>query len=173
MPLTPQQYPLLNGRFFGWSELQFSVTASNGVVIASDTILGIKGLGYKATKKPVKVWGPGHNQPIGRTRGRVDFSGSIEIYEADDAVVMSAIQAFIGPLYPELGMLDWVFDINPSYTDPGTGLTITDNLIGCQFTSSEDDPKESDDPFTVKHELDIMRIRKNGIELVTNLLPGS
>lgn len=65
------EYPTVNGRRYSWSDVT--------VYVANIAILGVKSIAYKWTMKPEQVYGT-HPAPLGQTTGKLELSGSIELY---------------------------------------------------------------------------------------------
>jgi len=146
-------YPLIQGVRHEWSSVE---------VKASDTVfLGVKGVSWNDSLKPTKIWGT-HPMPIGRTRGQYDANGSLEMYLAE----ANALVAKLGAGYKEK-----VFDVVVNFAEDGLD-PIKHELIGCRIVTEDDSFTNGSDALSVKFDLDIMKILRNGLESVTKPLAG-
>lgn len=125
------------------------------IVIGLKRIIGIKSVDFEDELTPGKVRGTSKGVQ-GRTSGIYNASGSIEIYK-DEAQLL---RDTLGPGYGEVE-----FNIIIHYQSPGMALQ-TVELVGCRITKDSTSHSEDENGLADKLDLDIMRIRRNGIELV-------
>ena len=76
------EYPTVNGRRVSWSDVT--------IYVANIAILGVKAISYKWTMKPEQVYGT-HPAPIGQTTGKLELSGSIELYKEEAKELRNAL----------------------------------------------------------------------------------
>ncbi len=166
----PLQYPLINGVKYDWSSISLAIGT-----LAVPGPIGFKSLRYKWDRKPKMVRGIGHAQPVARTRGPVTFEGDWEMWTADDAALIAALQDLQEP-DPDTGTIpglsEWTFDVQVSYRDYGQPLTV-DTLVAVNLIGGEASLTDGEDATSKKRPLSMMRILENGIEVVSNVLPGS
>lgn len=149
MPVT---YPVINGLRFDYSSIE--------IVVAGKRFPGFKSLNYKHNLAPGKVKGTAA-QDLGRSRGVYSASGNVEVFREDSDDFLNLIQA----LQPTLGFMEINFDINVNYFEliqGGGPAAQNDRLIGCRITEDGNSNSQGSDPLTVKFQLDVMLLMKNG-----------
>jgi hypothetical protein len=114
----------------------------------------VKEIKYKSTREIGKARG---TSPLrrGKTRGTIDFEGSIVLYKSPDGGFDQIVEDF-GP-----GWMEKEFDIIVTYGDDGDPITV-DELLGCEFLTDEGGTSEGSDPAEVSLDLDISSILRNG-----------
>lgn len=145
-------FPLINGNRYDFTSLECMV---NGVPYR-----GLKSLDYEDGLDPKKSYGTSA-QPLGRNRGVYDASGSAEFYREDWNV--------IAPLLAALGnggLGEANFLIVAQYGDFGA-QNVTDQLIGCRIKKVSNSHAQGASELTVKVELDIMSILRNGVPMLS------
>lgn len=124
---------------------------------------GITALSYDAKLSPVMVYGL-RSVPIGRTRGKQECSGSLEMLKSDAVELLSRLRArTLGQLPPRIsgtGVCEVEFDIVVECYEPSQGLPKIDVLKACRLTSLglEVPGTGTGEPAKVKFELSIMDI---------------
>ena len=142
-------YPNINGVSYDWSSVRISL----GALITP----ALKGIDYSQSLDPGE--GRGNSSAwIKRTRGQLKADASFEIY-------VSEFQDFLDILGE--GYMERNFDVTVSYQE-GTERVLTDKLIGCRIKKHADSPKEGSDPPTVKVDLHLHHIEKNGRKPTTD-----
>lgn len=149
MPIT---VPLINGNRYEYA----SIIANIGGLLFS----GIKSITYKQEKKRGKMYGTGVVKG-GRTRGQLVPSASIEWYKEEYDLALAALVAQGLGLR---GYMDVEFPVVVTYEEIQNGFPtlITDELVSCVIDNEEDDHSEGTDPLTVKTDLDLFWILRNG-----------
>jgi hypothetical protein len=146
---VPALYPLINGFRYDFSSVEIRV---GGTIFN-----GVKSLKYSQTLEPGKARG-NRSQVIGRTRGKLDSDGSIELYrlEFDDLV------RALGLLQPGLGYMEVPFDIVAMYGEVNIAQPTVDSLMGCRIKKHDTPLQEGGDAVTVSCDLDVMYVLMNG-----------
>ncbi len=145
--MSADSYPLVNDTAYGWSSVE--ITAKGR------TFTGFKNIRYKDALEPGIVYGTSAF-PTGRTEGQGSNEGSFEMYKRD----FQALISFLAPAGSGAGYMRVSFPVAVSYEEEG--VIVTDELIGVRITSAEDAPQEGSEPATVKGDLSILRIRRDG-----------
>jgi hypothetical protein len=150
----PALYPDINGVRWDYScvEVRIGVTPFRGV----------KSINYADGKEPGDVFGTGA-QRVGRTRGQYKPEGSIELYEQEWRDLLAALP-------PMVGYLEAIFPIIITYQSTMISALKVDVLYGCQIKKVSSDRQEGSDAITVKLDLDIMRIERDGRQALTQML---
>ncbi len=151
---APALYPDINGVRWDYSCVE--------VRIGVKPFRGVKSINYADGKEPGDVFGTGA-QRIGRTRGQYKPEGSVELYEQEWRDLLAALPAGVG-------YLEAVFPIIVTYQSSLTSGLNVDVLAGCQIKKVSSDRQEGSDAITVKLELDIMRIERDGKQALTQML---
>lgn len=151
--LTPlPQFPLINGNRFDYTSLELVV---NGVPYR-----GVKSLDYDDELSTKKQYGTSA-RPLGRNRGVYDASGSIELYLEEWNAIAPQLAALGNGGIGEANFL-----ITAIYADFGAPA-ITDVLTGCRVKKVSASHAQGSAELTVKLELDIMDILRNGLPLLS------
>jgi hypothetical protein len=150
----PALYPDINGVRQDYS----CVTAIVGV----KPFRGVKSVNYSDGAEPGDVYGTGA-QRVGRTRGQYKPEGSIEFYEQE-------WRDFLAALPPAIGYLEIVFPIFVAYQSTMVSPLNYDALYGCRIKKVESSRQEGSEALTVKLDLDIMRIERDGKQALTGML---
>jgi hypothetical protein len=145
-------YPRVNGNVFDFTSIR--------VFIAYEAYVGIKAVSYKHTKKRKKAYGT-RAEPVGRTRGIYEASGSIELLRSEADRLIETLSA------DGTGWMEKEFDIVVSMAEENQPTT-TDVLRACSI-DDEDHNYQGDEPNMVKLELDIWRIERNGRLPITDM----
>jgi hypothetical protein len=146
-------YPTINGVRYDASSYE--------IRILGQTILGVKSLEYSAQLEPQDVYGL-RSGPIGRTRGKASFTGSIELYRAEasdfEILLQRSTAAFLPK--PGAGIFEVEFDVNVTIFEITQGLPITDVLRQCRLKSSGRPMPGAGtgEPASVKYDLSVMSI---------------
>lgn len=114
---TSQSEVLINGKAVDWSDISVNLLGRK--------VEGIKGINFKTTQAKQNNYGAG-NQPISRSRGNKESSGSINLTEAEINAIKSALPPgkVIEDILPFPIVVSWkVNGVFTSYT-----------LTHCEFT---------------------------------------
>lgn len=145
-------YPLVNGNRYDFTSLELVI---NGVPYR-----GIKSVDYEDSLDPKKQYGTSA-RPLGRNRGVYDASGSLEIYR-EDWTVIAPLLAALG----NGGLGEANFLVVAQYGDFGQP-NISDKLIGCRIKKVANSHAQGAAELTVKLDLDIMDINRNGVSMLS------
>jgi hypothetical protein len=145
----PLPAPFVNGNRYDYSSVEIQI---DGLPILGQEITAIS---YKHTLKPDGVYGTSPEK-LGRTRGRYEAEGTLEINKEAYATLIMALS-----MDPQFGYMEKSFGATVSYQDVN-GPLITDDLTGCRLTEDEDSHKSGPEGLTVRCSLDILRITRNG-----------
>ncbi|WP_407540465.1 hypothetical protein Q0M94_03440 [Deinococcus radiomollis] len=137
------KFPLVNGFRYSFASIELNIKAKRIPVF--------KSINYSSDKAPGEVRG-NHAQLVGRTRGDLKDTCSLELYEEEFNDVIVALGN---------GFMDQTFDIVVSYAEEGQ-KTITDKIFGCIFSKVDKSHTQGVDGLIVKIDLHVMRIDLNG-----------
>lgn len=154
MPPAVIENPYINGNYFDFTVLKFRMNTVR--------YFGLQDIDYKNTGTFGKVRGTG---PYirGRTRGIVDAEGSFTMY-------LNEWDAFIAALLltaPGKGYMEIPFGLSVSYGDTPLDMR-TDNIIGARIKGDDYSHKEGSDALVVKVDLDILQIRPNEADAMSD-----
>jgi hypothetical protein len=138
--------PTINGHRYGWASIEFHIAGNRRPDITE--------LNYSTKGDPGLVRGAGMRVK-GDTRGEADHEGSFTLLK-------SAAQALVRDLGP--GFMRKRFNITASYREDGDEGVMTDELFGCRIKNVEDNPKQGNEPLSVKFDLHIYRITYDGVD---------
>jgi hypothetical protein len=145
-------FPLINGYEPSFASIEVKIVGT-GIVIP---LPGIKAINYNDKLARSKIFGNSVN-PMGRTRGQVTPSGSIEFYKrmwGEASALMSNNGMY--------GISEGSWAILVTYAE--AGMTVTrDVLEGASVINPDSSNSEGTDATVVKCELDLMGILWNGV----------
>lgn len=145
MPGIP--YPLINGNRFDFSSVELRLGNPSTLFVG-----GVKEVTYSDSLEPGELRG-NHAQLIGRTRGQYSAEASLTMFKQE----FQQLVALLGAGYMEVS-----FDTVVSFSEQGSAV-ITDVLSGCRIKKAEDSGSEGGDPLTVKVDLHVMALIRNGV----------
>lgn len=144
----------VNGNVHSWGSIS--------VRVDDERFFGFTAISFSDSRERVKAYGMGrHHAPRGRSRGKyatepvglTGFKGTIQ------QLRQALADAGDGESYG-----DTEFQIVVQYVeDDDTPITI--ELEDCVWTKNTSSDEEGPDPLTDEIELDVMRIRRNGLVL--------
>ena len=143
------QYPDINGNRYGWSSIEID--------IAGDVTFGLKDITYSNGLEPGEVRG-NKSVKIGRTRGELKPEASLTMYKLEFLNLVRQL----GP-----GFMEVVFNVGVSYADTNQPTT-TATIVGARIKKHEDNPKQGNEPASVKVDLDIFIVLEDGISPVSD-----
>ena len=147
-------FPLFNGKRHAFSSLTFLAKATGGgAEDIPDIRLWLKSIDY-GRKRNRGLVRANHPDPIAKTVGENEYSGSMEIYRAEFNLFLS----IFGPGYG-----DRPFTILATWGLSGFE-TVTDELLGCNFDSSDSGGSQGPDPSIVKIDLSPLKIKFCGLD---------
>jgi hypothetical protein len=153
MATTPIQYPLING-------IRHSI-ASVELKFNGQIYIGFKSINYEWSLEPGMVRG-NHPDPVGDTLGVAEYSADAEVYLAEYNQLLQAL----GP-----GFATIHFPIIVTYSENGFD-TIVDELIGCRIKKGTASQSQGSDPLVRKIEFSVLKIKPNGVDLLSVPLKG-
>lgn len=151
--------PLINGNRYSFASIELRLLGQR--------YYGVKSINYSDSLEPGEVRGT-DPQLIGRTRGKYSADASIEMYlrEFDDfSSKLASLAASVG-LPSATGYMEVPFDVIVSYAEDGAPV-ITHEIIGARIKKSDHSNTEGSDAISVKNDLHVMVIVKNGVSSVT------
>lgn len=125
--------PLINGISYSWSSINF--------VLFGVPVMGIVNIEYKRKQTKTNNYGSG-KEPVSRGYGKVEYEGSIEIYQDEWKRIIAA-----SPSRDPLS-IGW-FDIPVLYGNSLADAT-KDTLKAVEFLEDPFAAKEGDTKLTVK-----------------------
>jgi hypothetical protein len=147
-------YPLINGQYFDYTHIE---TKFNGSIF-----IAYKSISHNKKLEPTAVYGA-DPMPLGFTRGTAEFEGSVEMYLAQYKLLIAKLGQ---------GYMEKSFDIVINYA--ATGMpTSTDELLGCRIKGEDNSHSQGTDPLMTKFDLAILRIKTNGLDVVSTPLTGA
>jgi hypothetical protein len=146
-------YPTVNGNRYSWASIE--------IQIAGTPYRGVKGVDYKDAIERIKQWGTGR-RPLGRTAGKYDPDGSLEVFKEEAVYIRSALAALSGAGWGEAA-----FQIVISYDEKNIG-NVTDKLLNCMVIDVSDSHSQSADGITEKWTLSVIDITRNGLSMLSN-----
>ncbi len=162
--MSAPAYPIINGFVPSFASVEIRLAGTAGALSAAGALPlpGVKSINYKDPLTISKVYG-NSPRPVGRTRGQLAPSGSIEFYrDMWDA----AVSLLTGAGAWGFAEKSWVMPITYAET---LYRTTCDTLIGVRIHSPDTSPTEGTEALTVKCELDIMQIQWNGTGQLSNM----
>lgn len=158
--------PLVNGHRYSYASIEIAIP------IIGKRYVGAKSINYIDSLEPANVYGTS-SLKIGRTRGKADSTGSLELYasEADDFQLLLVTAGLAQGIYgPAPGFMEIYFDIFVAYVEQGVQSPIVDTVQAVRITKADKSRSEGTDALTVKYDLNIGTILHNGIRAVSPLL---
>ena len=154
--------PLINGNRYSFASIELRLLGKR--------YFGVKSINYSDSLEPGEVRGT-DPQLIGRTKGKYSADASIEMYlrEFDDFAAQLASQAGAVGLPNATGYMEIPFDVIVSFAEDGAPV-ITHEIIGARIKKSDHSNAEGSDAISVKNDLHVMVIRKNGVDSVTPIV---
>lgn len=139
--------PFINKCMYDFGSVTITITLPSG---ATKTYADIKEIKYTATREIAKRRG---TSPFarGRTRGTIDFEGSMVMYKSGPTGFDQMVADFGD------GWMEAVFDITVTYGNDDQTIT-TDLLRSVTFLKDEGGGAEGADDMEVSLDLDIMSI---------------
>lgn len=144
------RHPLINGKRHQHSSMEIQIGVRR--------FIDVKSIDYEDELKPGKVRGT-KVRVQGRTRGIYDATASMEVYRGESEELMAELTK------GGQGFGEQEFDIVINIRSPGMPL-VTDEIIGCRVTKVSSSSSEDENGLADKFELDVMRIRRNGKDMV-------
>lgn len=124
-----------NSEEYGFVDIQ--------VMLLGRPVIGLRGIRYKETQAKNNVHGAG-KKPIARTRGQVQYEGSVKI-------LMSELRALLQSAGNGAGVTSIrPFDIVVAYAPSAGDVISTDRLVYCEFTESEVNVENGDEEIEIE-----------------------
>jgi hypothetical protein len=140
-------FPVVNGRVYDFASTRFNV--------AGDFYKGVTAIDYGNALDPGEARG---NSPVamGTSLGQLKPDGSLEMHKASAQALIEALGD---------GYMGVTFNITSTYRENGMP-TITDELVGVRIKKDRDSPKVGNEPPTVKFDLYVQVVLRNGVSPV-------
>lgn len=151
MPAPQLSYPLVNGNRFDFTSIE--------ILIEGIPFRGVKSINYEDGTDGAKQYGTSA-RPLGRTRGKYDPSGSLEIFKEE----ANAIRLLLGNGWGEVSLT-----IVVAYAELAVSVPTVDKLFGCRVRKAADAHSQGAEGLTEKWDLDIMDITRNGVRLLSDI----
>lgn len=146
------EYPKINGERASWADVEFKLDGRYSY--------GVTDVDYSTALEPGGVRGSGARK-IGRTTGLEENEASITMLKQEaDAFIKRLSQLSGGRGFGRKS-----FDMIVQYSHD-TAEVVTDELRGCRVKRVGNVHTQSNEPLKVKLDLDVMRIKLNGQEIV-------
>ena len=142
-------FPLINGRRHGFSSISLKFKLGDG----NNVPMYVRSINYSRTRNRGLVRA-NHPDPIAKTLGENEYSGDLEIYEAELRLLLSQI----GPGYG-----DAIFDVQVSYGEDGFDI-VTDELKGCTLDNIDMSNSQGPDPLVRKIDLKPLKVIMGGVD---------
>jgi len=133
----------VNGRDYDFASIELKL---------GDRVFPCLGVSYGDPREIGKLFG-NSNTKRGRTRGRVDASGSFEMYKSDSQDLLEYLTTTYGGYY------EGDFQITATYGNNSQVVT-TDQLKDACLIDVQDDHSEGTDALAVSMEIDIMELQR-------------
>lgn len=153
----PLVYPLIQGVKYDFSSLD--------VKLGGVSYLGVKAVDWNDGLEPGKGYGTSA-QKLFSTRGQYDADGSLELWYAESDV----FEAQLIQQNPNTGLYEIRFPIDITLNPEGGLAATTNNLVGARLKKRTVSPAQGNEAISVKYDLDLMYVIKNGIAPLTNML---
>ena len=140
---------IVNGHTWDFSSIELTV---NRLV----KFTALQEVNYESTRDRTELRGTSV-QPLNVTRGQTSHEGSIVIAKQDEPEFL-AIVAAAG----RGGIMDGVFDLDVSYSDPSFTVPATDSLQGCRLNNIANAHSQGSEVLTVSYDIYIARIKYSG-----------
>lgn len=148
--MATQTIPTVNGYRYSWASIQIDAGSEHGGIQA-----GVAEISYRRTTENTKLMAPGSPKPIGRTRARSDYEGSLTMYKEDFRNLIQTLGDGWGDVVIPV--------ISVSYSDEDNPVT-TDELKSVILGDIEDNHSDGTDALRVTVGLDILDIKFDGLE---------
>lgn len=156
MPL-PISYPLINGHRYSFASIE---ARFNGI-----PFIGFSAINYKPSMKAGMVYGS-RPQPIGRTRGKVEFTFDFEMYRLEFEVLKATLGA------GGIGFGETPFDTVVQYAEiPLYPTVITDTIFAARIEEVDLSNADGTDPSKVKCTCSALGISLNGVPIAFQSAP--
>ena len=141
--MATQPIPIINGYRYDWGSVIIDMGA------AGEVSSGCTAINYEATRERAKARGAGTAKPQGRTRGQIDFQGSITLHkEVFDEIVTK--------LGTNFGTVSLTITVSYSASE---NRVVTDVLEGVEIDGVTNDHSDGTDALVVALPLNIMNIK--------------
>jgi hypothetical protein len=144
-PASVLSYPQVNGAKCSFCSIELKLGAGSGIAMP-----GIKAISYKEALEFGKVFGTSPTVQ-GTTRGRLEATGSIEVYRDQFDALLEVLTA--AGLW---GYTEKRFPLTVTYAEVGAFQTQEDFLPFVKLHSPDTSNQEGTDATTVKMEMHIM-----------------
>jgi hypothetical protein len=149
------QYPLVNGHRYSFASIE---ARFNGI-----PFIGFSAINYKPSLKAGMVYGS-RPQPIGRTRGKVEFTFDFEMYRLEFEVFKATLGA------GGIGYGEIAFDTVVQYAELGQPV-ITDTIVAARIEEVDLSNADGTYPSKVKCSCSALGMLLNGVPIAIQATP--
>jgi hypothetical protein len=153
---TPISYPLINGHRYSFASIE--------AIFNNIPFIGFTAVNYKPSLKAGMVYGS-RPQPIGRTRGKAEFTFDFEMYRLEFEIFKASLVSVAGP---GNGFGEVSFRTVVQYSEIGQSV-VTDTMVGARIEEADLSNADGTDPSKVKCTCSCMDILLNGVPIA---IPG-
>ena len=158
---TPIAYPLLNGvrQSFVSTEITFqqpAIGATQGGQSLNLALRGYTSMKYGRVRSRTKVWG-NHPDPIGKTRGKNDYTGEFKYLLAEVVLIRAALQSLGG------GYGDVMFNVHITHSENGFDTHVID-ILGCTFDKDEISLAEGTEASAIDLDFNPLKVKYDGVD---------
>lgn len=148
-------FPLVNGIRHAFSSMSFvfKSTSGGGSEDIPDIRMFLRSIDYGRKRDRGEVRA-NHPDPIAKTLGENSYTASMEVYRAEWNLILSTFGNGYG---------DDTFTLLVTWGLSGFE-TVTDELIGCHFDTSDSGGSQGSDPSVVKIDLNPLKIKFAGLD---------
>lgn len=156
MPPLAVPYPLINGHRYSFSSIELIINSLPNVV-------GFSSINYKPSLKASLVYGS-RPQPLGRTRGKVEYTFDFEMYRLEFEILKATLGA--GPF----GYGETQFDTIVQYWELAQPV-VTDKILSARIEEVDLSNADGPDASKVKVTCSALGIVLNGASIASIALP--
>ncbi len=139
-------YPLINGVAYSFAELSIKVGAYKTI--------GFKSINFSESVERGKVRGTGMRK-LALTPGELDADASLELYQADWFELLELLGD---------GYMKARFPVHVDFSNEAEVHSV--DLGGVQIKKVDDSHSQGTDPLTVKLDLDVMSVKRDGYDAI-------
>jgi hypothetical protein len=155
MPL-PISYPFINGHRYSFVSIE--------AIINNIPYIGFTAINYKPSLKAGMVYGS-RPQPIGRTRGKAEFTFDFEMYRQEFELFKASLISFAGP---GVGYGEVAFGVVVQYSEKFLPV-VTDTIVAARIEEVDLSNADGTDPSKAKCTCSCLDILLNGVPIA---IPG-
>jgi hypothetical protein len=147
-------FPLINGNRFDYTSIE--------VIVAGVPYRGVKAVNYSDSLDKAKQYGTSARS-LGKTRGKYDADGSLEIFKEEAIILRGALAAQAGG--DGWGEVD--FTLTVAYAEAGQSVTV--DTLQASVQKVEDGHAQGNEGLTEKWTLTVLEVKRSGLSLLSKL----